>query len=89
MTFEEGLDMIAAEYRGEGYEVIAYPRGDQVPAAAGTYEPELIALKDGEKAIVLVKANTKALQGDTSILELSKAVDSQSEWRLDLVVLGL
>jgi hypothetical protein len=86
---EEGLAMIAAEYRGEGYDVIVHPRGDQVPPVAGGYEPELIAVKDGEKAIVLVKAIRKALQGDTSVLELGKAVDSQSEWRLDLVVLNL
>jgi hypothetical protein len=89
MTFEQALGMVAGQYRGEGYQVIVHPRGDQVPSLAAGYEPQLIALKNGEKALVVVKATQRDLREDTQILDLGRAVDSQSEWRLDLVVLNL
>jgi hypothetical protein len=63
MTFEQALADVAAQYRGEGYQVTVHPKGDQVPPVAGGYEPELIALKNGPKRPPRRHANPRPGKG--------------------------
>jgi uncharacterized protein YutE (UPF0331/DUF86 family) len=84
---EDAPEETAAQYRDEGYGVIVRPRGDQVPAFAAGFQPDLIATRGNEGVIVAMKRNRIDLSRDPAVLRLAEIVDTQPGWRLDVVVL--
>jgi hypothetical protein len=88
MDIEHAVAQVAEEYRREGYQVISSPGPDQVPPFAQGHEVDLVASRDGEKILVVVKTSREDLQKDAQLLRIAEAIKRQPGWRLDLVVLN-
>ncbi len=81
------VERTAKRYRDEGYDVVVHPVGDQVPSFAAGFRPDLIATRGREGVIVEIRANRFALSATPQITRLAEIVDSQPDWRLDVVIL--
>ena len=86
MSDQEIISRVARRYLDEGYEVTFHPRGDAAPAFAAGFELDFIATKPGDKVVVGVKKNRAELEQDRQIEQLANVVNSQPEWRFDLVL---
>jgi hypothetical protein len=82
----EAIQSVAEQYRARGYEVVAQPKGQELPPFLEHFGPDLIARRRGESVVVEVKVGTQ-----TSLVEryqhLAETIRSQPGWRFDLVVL--
>lgn len=78
---------VAREYRRRGYEVIEQPRGDSLPSFLRGFVPDLIAIKDDDRAVVEIKT-AESLYGSNEIKELAAAVEAHAGWRFELISLG-
>ena len=78
---------VAREYRRRGYEVIEQPRGESLPSFLRGFAPDLIALKDDDRAVVEIKP-AESLRGSNEIKELAAAVEAHAGWRFELISLG-
>ncbi|HQU47196.1 MAG TPA: hypothetical protein PK867_30605 [Pirellulales bacterium] len=87
MVSHDSLAQVVNEYQDEGYQVIVAPDANQLPAFVSGFPVDLLASRGGEHVIVEVKRNQRALQQDPQIQERAQVVNSQPNWRFDLVVL--
>jgi hypothetical protein len=78
---------VAREYRKRGYEVIEQPRGNSLPSFLRGFAPDLIAMKDDDRAVVEIKT-AESLRGSNEIKELAAAVEAHAGWRFELISLG-
>jgi len=78
---------VAREYRKGGYDVVEQPRGDSLPPFLRGFAPDLIAMKDDDRAVVEIKT-AEGLRGSNEIKELAAAIDAHAGWRFELISLG-
>lgn len=78
---------VAREYRKRGYDVVEQPRGDSLPSFLRGFAPDLIAMKDDDRAVVEIKT-AESLRGSNEIKELAAAIATHAEWRFELISLG-
>jgi uncharacterized protein YutE (UPF0331/DUF86 family) len=75
------------EYRRQGYEVREHPRGNALPDFLGGFAPDLLVMKDDDRAVVVIKTREEMI-GSNELVALAKAVNAQTGWRLELISLG-
>ena len=78
---------VAREYRKRGYAVIEQPRGDDLPPFLRGFAPDLIVMKDGDRAVVEIKT-AEGLRGSNAIRDLAAVVEQHAGWRFELISLG-
>src|SRR5277367_4553486 len=78
---------VAREYRKRGYEVVDQPRGDSLPPFLRGFAPDLIAMKDDDRAVVEIKT-AEGLRGSNEIKELAAVIEAHAGWRFELISLG-
>jgi hypothetical protein len=78
---------VAREYRKRGYDVVEQPRGDSLPAFLRAFSPDLIAMKDDDRAVVEIKT-AESLRGSNEIKELAATIAAHAGWRFELISLG-
>jgi hypothetical protein len=78
---------VAREYRRLGYDVVEQPRGDSLPSFLRGFSPDLIAVKDDDRAVVEIKT-AESLRGSNEIKELAAAIAVHAGWRFELISLG-
>ncbi len=78
---------VAREYRRGGYDVMEQPRGDSLPAFLRGFAPDLIVMKDDDRAVVEIKT-AEGLRGSNEIKELAVAIERHAGWRFELISLG-
>ena len=78
---------VAREYRKRGYEVVEQPQGDSLPPFLRGFAPDLIAMKDDDRAVVEIKT-AEGLRGSNEIRELAAAMEAHAGWRFELISLG-
>jgi hypothetical protein len=78
---------VAREYHKRGYEVVEQPRGDSLPPFLRGFVPDLIAMKDDDRAVVEIKT-AEGLRGSNEIRELAAAIEAHAGWRFELISLG-
>ncbi|WP_174802699.1 hypothetical protein [Martelella limonii] len=79
------LENIAERLESEGFRVFIEPRGPVVPDFLKTMQPDIIALKNGEKLIVEVKKRAEPEGG--SAKRWSELLADHPDWKLRLVAL--
>jgi hypothetical protein len=84
---QEALARVVQRYRDEGYDVIAHPRGQQVPPFVAGFDLDLIATRGNEGVVVEIKTNRIDLSNDPDITRLAEIVNAAPGWRFDVVVL--
>jgi hypothetical protein len=87
MEFEEELENVANQYRGEGYAVIIHPDAAQLPSFAADFRPDLLATRADENALVKVKRDRAHLQEDPDISRQLEIIEKHRGWRYDVLVL--
>ncbi|HTW69446.1 MAG TPA: hypothetical protein VME47_06135 [Acetobacteraceae bacterium] len=75
------------EYRRQDYEVLEHPRGEALPAFLCGFAPDLLVMKDDDRAVVVIKTREEMI-GSNEFVALAKAVNAQASWRLELISLG-
>jgi uncharacterized protein YutE (UPF0331/DUF86 family) len=80
------LEQIASEYRRKGYDVAIRPREDHIPAFLRPFQPDLVATSDGDNVVVEIKSSPEL--ASESIVKLAEAIEAQSGWRFELVVVN-
>jgi uncharacterized protein YutE (UPF0331/DUF86 family) len=80
------LEQIASEYRRKGYDVAIHPREDHIPAFLRPFQPDLVAMSDGDNVVVEIKSSPEL--ASESIIKLAEVVEAQSGWRFELVVVN-
>jgi uncharacterized protein YutE (UPF0331/DUF86 family) len=79
---------VAREYRRRGYDVVEQPRGENLPPFLRAFAPDLIAMKDDDRAVIEIKT-AEALRGSNEIKQLAAAVETNAGWRFELISLGV
>jgi hypothetical protein len=82
------LASVAAEYENRGYKVRLQPAAADVPEFLGGFEPDLIAIGNGESVVVEVKAGKELFETQQSITAMEAAVRGRPGWRFELVIDG-
>ncbi|HEY2321228.1 MAG TPA: hypothetical protein VGJ82_00060, partial [Thermoanaerobaculia bacterium] len=80
------LEQIASEYRRKGYDVATRPREDHIPPFLRPFQPDLVATSDRDNVVVEIKSSLDL--ASESIMKLAEAVEAQSGWRFELVVVN-
>ena len=75
------------EYHRLGYEVLERPRSDALPAFLHGFAPDLVVMKDDDKAVVEIRTERKLLARN-EFAKLAEAIERQTGWRLELISLG-
>ncbi len=87
MTLEQlqrkKLDEIASEYGAKGYAVTVHPSANETPSFLRDLRPDLIAVSDGDRVVVEVKAAPE-IESDRTI-RIAEAVAANPPWRFELV----
>jgi hypothetical protein len=78
---------LAREYRRLGYEVLEQPDGDGLPEFLRGFSPDLVVMKEGDCAVVVIKTREEVI-GSNELVELAATVDAQPGWRLEFLSLG-
>jgi hypothetical protein len=78
------LKRVAADYRQQGYRVVAPATPDALPAFLRDCQPDLIAERDDDHVVVEIKA-AGTLRGANELVVLAERVEKQPGWRLELV----
>src|SRR6266581_1163064 len=81
------LAEIAAEYEKSGYRVKLRPRATDLPDFLTGFQPDLLAMSEGENVIVEVKARNR-LSHEPEISALQAALSQRPGWRFELVIEG-
>jgi hypothetical protein len=77
----------AREYRRLGYEVLEQPRGDALPSFLRAFAPDLVVVKDDDRAVVEIKTR-ESIIGSNEFVELARTIEAHPGWRLELISLG-
>jgi hypothetical protein len=88
MNFEKELLQVAETYRAEGYRVTVHPQPAQLPLFAADLGADILASRDGQNVLVLVKERRTDLAAIPDLPRRADSLNSQPGWRLDVVVLG-
>jgi len=75
------------EYRRQGDDVQEQPRGDALPQFLRSFAPELVVMRDDDRAVVEIKTREEII-GSNEFVALAKAVEANAGWRLELISLG-
>jgi hypothetical protein len=85
--FDEQVRRVAEQYEREGYAVVFRPRHEQLPTFLAGQEPDIIATRGDEHAVVAISLNHRDAKKKAGLAHLAKLVNSRLGWRFDLVVL--
>lgn len=80
------IERIAAKYRSDGYDVIVEPGGRKLPSFLRRYQPDLVAIRDGEKVVVEVQRLGSREAGNQT-RAMASEIARHSDWRLDIVIM--
>ena len=78
---------IARSYRAKGYEVLLPSHERPAPDFLDGYLPDLIARSATDNVVVEVK-RADAIRGSNDLVWLAKKIDTEDDWRLELVSVG-
>jgi Holliday junction resolvase len=78
------LKRVAADYRQQGYRVVAPATSEALPAFLHDCQPDLIAERDDDHVVVEIKA-AGSLKGANELVVLAERVQQQPGWRLELI----
>jgi len=82
------LASVASEYQERGYQVKVQPTGADLPDFLLGFDPDLIAIGNGESIVVEVKARNEF--GDNrEVAALEAAVRNRPGWRFEIIIDGL
>jgi hypothetical protein len=81
------LQDIAADYKAQGYDVLLEPRAGKLPDFLAGFEPDLIAVGQGESIVVKVKSRSE-LVGAPFTSDLEDALRGRTGWRFELIIDG-
>jgi hypothetical protein len=81
---QRALKRVAADYRQQGYRVLAPATADVLPAFLHDCQPDLIAERDDDHVVVEIKA-AGSLKGANELVVLAERVEKQPGWRLELI----
>lgn len=82
---QQRIEEVARDYRSKGYEVIVQPGREHLPDFLSSYQPDLLARRGEEAAVVEVMSRT-ALTRANHLRGLAKEIQAHPGWRFDLVV---
>jgi len=82
------LASVASEYEERGYEVKVQPSAADLPDFMGTFEPDLIAIGNGESVVVEVKARNE-FQNNREVAAIEAAIRDRPGWRFELIIDGV
>jgi uncharacterized protein YutE (UPF0331/DUF86 family) len=78
------FEKLVPELRSEGYDVFVHPGHDLVPAFLGSYQPDLIALRNDKNLVFELKAQSGASRSN-NLETLTKLFEGQDRWELRIV----
>jgi len=81
------LASVASEYENRGYKVMLRPAAGELPGFLMGFDPDLIAIGNGESVVVEVKGR-KELASLKAITEMEAAVRDRPGWRFELIIDG-
>jgi len=81
----EKLREVARAMKRDGYDVIVEPEPPELPPGLRDFRPDLIASRGDEKVVVEIKSSA-TLADSTTLPSMTRAVESLSGWRLELIV---
>jgi hypothetical protein len=82
-TAEQALNLVAERFRALGYTVTEEPQSDQIPAFIRILQPDLIAIRDDDRAAVIIKISEE----DRPVPPRAALIKLREEgWRLELVL---
>lgn len=76
---------LAREYRRSGYTVVVEPEPADLPAFLWGFRPDMIA-RNGAESVVFEVKSRKDLAGSKDLADLAARVNTQPNWRFELVV---
>jgi len=84
------LASVASEYEERGYEVKVQPGAGEMPEFLAGFEPDLIAIGNGESVVVEVKARKEFEneQAIAAITTMEAALRDRPGWRFELIIDG-
>lgn len=87
MNFEKELELVADDYRKEGYAVLTHPDADHLPEFAKEFGADILAARSDENVLIQVKRNRVEVGEDARVPRLAEIINGQHGWRFDLVIL--
>ena len=75
------FEKLVPELRSEGYDVFLNPGKELVPSFLGSFQPDLIALRDDKNLVVEVKTE-RSDSSPSGLDALAKLFEGQSRWEL-------
>jgi uncharacterized protein YutE (UPF0331/DUF86 family) len=76
---------VAKEYKKKGYEIIIYPKCGDLPDFLKQFEPDMIARKGKDLAVIEVKSQ-ETLKGQPRLTRLASQVEKHPRWRFELII---
>lgn len=86
-TEQRKVKEVAEEYKSMGYEVLLKPTVEQLPKELHGHSPDLVAIKGKERIFVDVKSRSDLTKSD-ELIELSKNLEGNENWRVELIVVN-
>jgi uncharacterized protein YutE (UPF0331/DUF86 family) len=85
----EELLKIAEQYRNQGYEILFQPSPEDLPDFLKNYCPDLLARRENEAVIVVVKSHSSLDSSSAQYLSaLAQVIEQHSGWRFELVIMN-
>ena len=84
---QERIEVIASEYRDQGYEVFLQPSSQILPEFLKEFQMDLLVRKDNKFTVVEVRTR-QALSEDLRIREMARVLQQEDDWKFELVVIG-
>lgn len=88
MSLEPDLSKIADNYRGQGFDVVVQPTASDLPDFAKDFRVELVGRRGNGGVLVSIFESHTELKAASDLERYAEVVESQADWRYDLVVLG-
>lgn len=88
-TERELLLKLAEEYQRKGYQVAFEPGTEDLPSFLKRFRPNMIAVGSDESVVVEVKSRSSVEPDAEYIRSLAQAVEEQSGWRFEFVIVSL
>lgn len=88
MSLEPELSKIADNYRGQGFDVVVQPTACDLPDFAKDFRVELVGRRGIGGVLASIFESQTELKAASDLERYAEVVESQADWRYDLVVLG-
>lgn len=76
----ERIEVLAEEYRAQGYEVSVEPDPSRLPAFLSGYRPDLVVTRGDERTVVEVKSR-RSLSTEAQARHLARLIEGEPGWQ--------